>query len=94
MEDCGLEAPRPDRVYLATSLRVAQLWAVCHPAGGGLYRVLPEGVLEADPNPELGAGVSWQCERARIVEAFTLDKATLAQLRAMMLDGAPRESAQ
>jgi hypothetical protein len=63
---------RRDRVYVATQYEAAALFAALFPDGGWVYRVLPQGPLEPDPDctdPEL----SLACSRALVVEAIPLD---------------------
>ncbi len=60
---------RTDRVYLTPSVDVARLFAALCPARGGaaVYKVEPEGELEADPDCDV-PGLSFQCVSARIVK--------------------------
>jgi sugar lactone lactonase YvrE len=63
---------RRDRVYLATDVRIATLWAALYPhgtpkRGGDVYRVHPEGELEPDPDYLGDDGVSFQAPRALII---------------------------
>lgn len=63
---------RRDRVYLTTTLGVAELWACYYPnghptRGGDVYRVEPEGEIEPDPDYLLDDGASVCAPQARIV---------------------------
>lgn len=63
---------RRDRVYLTTERGTAELWACLHPdgdavRGGDVYRVVPEGDVEPDPDWRGEPGVSVCAPRARIV---------------------------
>lgn len=62
---------RRDRVYLVTIRAAAVMYAALHPSGGCLYEVEPEGALEPDPDCT-EPGMSWMCERARIVGVHRL----------------------
>ncbi|MFY0567045.1 hypothetical protein ACN28E_24850 [Archangium lansingense] len=70
---------RRDRVYLTGEMAVAEVFAaMCFPAGW-VYRVVPEGQLEQDPDAP-GTDMSWACPRARIVEVVPLDPATVVAI--------------
>ncbi|MCY1080321.1 hypothetical protein [Archangium lansingense] len=77
----GHEEVRPgyrrDRVYLTGEMAVAEVFAaMCFPSSGWVYRVVPEGQLEVDPDSG-EPGMSWVCARARIVEVIELDLLTV-----------------
>jgi hypothetical protein len=59
---------RRDRVYVTTSYPAAVMFAALHPSGGGIYEVEPMGEMTPDPDCDW-PGMSWECERARIVIA-------------------------
>jgi hypothetical protein len=65
-----------DRVYIASDLHVARLWASLHPAyggktrGGDVYEVVPDGPLEPDPDYLPGDGGSMACASATIVRVI------------------------
>jgi hypothetical protein len=80
---------RRDRVYVATQYEAAALFAALFPDGGWVYRVLPEGPLEPDPDctdPEL----SLACPRALVVEAIPLDPATAVAQMGLAVEAARR----
>lgn len=63
---------RTDRVFLTTELELARMYAGLHPdgdrrRGGDLYRVVPEGPVEPDPDWDGEPGVSVQVASARVV---------------------------
>ncbi|WNG62759.1 hypothetical protein F0U59_23335 [Archangium gephyra] len=62
---------QPNRVYLTSEAEVAERFAAMYPGGGWVYRVVPEGQLELDPDVAT-SGLSWACERARVVEVVPL----------------------
>lgn len=64
---------QPTRVYLTSEREVAEVFAAMYPNGGWVYRVEPEGQLEQDPDVA-ERGMSWVCERARIVAVMPLDE--------------------
>jgi hypothetical protein len=74
---------RKDRVYVTTDVATAILWASQH-SSPMLYEVEPEGAIEADPDHK-GVGVSFQCERAKIVALHTIPEETLQQARSVLL---------
>jgi hypothetical protein len=82
----GYEA---NRVYVVTEYEAAELYAALYPDGGWIYRVLPEGELRPDPDCTQ-PGLSWSCERARIVACVQLDTPTLISvLKAVAAGGEP-----
>ncbi|MGE5543859.1 MAG: hypothetical protein ACM3UW_02710 [Bacillota bacterium] len=56
---------RSDRVYITTDKQAADMYAMVYPHGD-TYKVSPIGELEDDPDC-LEDGLSYQCEKARIV---------------------------
>lgn len=63
---------RRDRVYITTERGTAEMWACIYPnadtaRGGDVYRVVPEGGVEPDPDWRGEPGVSVAAPRARIV---------------------------
>jgi hypothetical protein len=52
-------------VYVTAAREVARAYAALYP-DGALYEVEPVGELVADPDCA-AVGVSWECERARVV---------------------------
>lgn len=63
---------RRDRVYITTERGTAELWASLYPGGtpvrgGDVYRVVPEGDVDPDPDWRGEPGVSVCAPRARIV---------------------------
>lgn len=76
----------PTRVYVTPEYEAAEVFAAMYPDGGWVYRVEPEGVLEAD----LGStepGLSFACERARIVEVRPLKPARVEAILSAILAG-------
>lgn len=59
---------RRDRVYVTTDRNAALLYAAGH-RRGVIYEVEPVGTLEPDPDCNT-PGLSWQCERARVVRVI------------------------
>lgn len=66
----GVHSPsRRDRVYITTVFLEALMFAVMHPHKGYVYRVIPIGPIERDPDyMGSGPGGSFQCEEAIIIE--------------------------
>lgn len=56
-----------EHVYLTTDFSAALAYAVMHPSSGWVYRCEPIGAVEDDPDCAT-AGLSYRCERARILE--------------------------
>lgn len=72
MEDEAATLVRRDRVYVTTDVETARMWAALHPdgnakRGGDLYRVVPDGDVEPDPDYQGGDGASWMAASALIV---------------------------
>ncbi|PTL79185.1 hypothetical protein DAT35_36305 [Vitiosangium sp. GDMCC 1.1324] len=86
----GCVEPRPGylptRVYVTPEHKAAEVFAALFPGGGWVYRVEPEGELEADPG-STEPGLSFACERARIIEATPLDPLTIACILESVLAG-------
>jgi hypothetical protein len=58
---------RRDRVYVTSNPDAAFMWAALSPCGSGaIYEVVPLGGLAADPDCS-EPGLSFECERARVV---------------------------
>lgn len=75
---------RRDRVYATPDHHCAVMYAALHPSGGAVYEVEPVGTLEPDPDCT-EPGLSWACDRARIVMARGLSARTRqAVLRAVL----------
>ena len=70
---------QPTRVYLTSEEEVAEVFAAMYPGGGWVYRVVPGGQLEQDPDVS-ERGMSWACERARVVEVVALDPARVVDI--------------
>lgn len=75
---------RRDRVYVATDIYGAGLYAIVHDAGV-IYEVIPEGDLEPDPDCDL-PGLSFSCLRARIVTVHKLPGKFIKKARKMFLE--------
>lgn len=56
---------RRDRVYVTTDFSAALLYAACHDRGV-VYEVMPDGVLEPDPDCS-EPGLSWECRAAAVI---------------------------
>lgn len=75
---------RRDRVYVTTDPQAAALYAAMHPSKKGVvYQVEPQGELEPDPDCR-EPGLSFQCDRARIVSRTKLKGKLAAKIRKMM----------
>ncbi|WP_245591957.1 hypothetical protein [Cystobacter fuscus] len=77
---------RFDRVYVATERRSAEIHAAMFRGGGWLYRVIPEGPLEADPD-SVDPTLSQACPRARVVEVLPLHPADVVRILESMQNG-------
>lgn len=73
---------RVDRVYVATMLDGALFYAAGWPRGV-IYECEPIGTLEPDPDCSM-AGLSWQCEMARIVRVIRVPERVRARTRAAL----------
>lgn len=76
---------RRDRVYVTTNQAAALMYAAGIP-GGVIYECVPEGAIEPDPDCSL-RGLSWQCERARVVRQIKPTKANIKAARCVLLTG-------
>ncbi|HEX5750042.1 MAG TPA: hypothetical protein VFZ09_27680 [Archangium sp.] len=77
-EDGATSRPgyQPTRVYVASEYVGAEVFAAMYPGGGWVYRVVPEGQFEHDPDV-IALGRSWACERARVVDVVPLSPDTI-----------------
>lgn len=76
---------RRDRVYVATTMAVALIFAAGYPSGKGrIYEVEPLGALERDPDCS-DAQLSFQCSRARVLRVILVSKKTRNRVRRAML---------
>lgn len=84
---CGLygagHVHRTDRVYVTTEQAAALLYAAGWP-NGVIYRVEPLGPLEDDPDCSK-PGVSFQCERARVLQVIKPSRHHIEAARAVLL---------
>ena len=71
---------RTDRVYLVTRPEAAIIYAAGWP-NGMLYEVEPIVFLEADPDCTM-TGLSWQCEKARVLKLVRLSEDIRRMVRA------------
>ena len=73
---------RADRVYVTTSVEAAAMYASLYPrrSGGTVYRVEPIGVIEDDSDCHV-PGLSYACDRARIVERVPISRTFMRQIR-------------
>lgn len=76
---------RRDRVYVTTDRAAALLYAAGH-RRGVLYLVEPLGTLEPDPDCT-ALGLSWQCEKARVLRVVKPRPDDLAVAREALLAG-------
>lgn len=75
---------RRDRVYVTTDINGALMFAAGQ-RRGVVYQVEPIGALEPDPDCTQ-AGLSFQCERARVLRIIKPGPAVLARAREVLLD--------
>jgi rifampin ADP-ribosylating transferase len=73
---------RPDRVYVTTQYSAALLYAAAFNRGV-IYEVEPVGDVEPDPDCTLD-GLSFQCERARIVKVHKVSDKLLNSAREVL----------
>jgi hypothetical protein len=81
---------RDDRVFLATRLEIAELFAAMYPArlGGWVYEVDPVGPLERDPDYQGPSGESVQAPEARIIRVVgPLSREYVAMVLRVMTGG-------
>jgi hypothetical protein len=89
-EEASRAGYQPTRVYLASEYEVAEVFAAMYPNGGWVYRVQPEGQLEQDPDV-VEQGMSWACERARIVAVVQLDDETVVDILTAIWERSERQ---
>ena len=77
---------RRDRVYVTTSQAAALLYAASVKRGV-LYECEPMGGLEPDPDC-LVPGLSWQCEKARVIRRIKPKARDIQMARAALLHDA------
>jgi len=70
---------RRDRVYITTDINAALLFA-CVFKRAAIYEVEPVGNLEIDPDCDAN-GLSFECEKARILRVHKLSERMLRQAR-------------
>ena len=73
---------REDRVFVTTSREAALMFA-CAWRRGVIYEVEPIGALEPDPDCNL-PGLSWQCEKARVLRIIKPKSADVGMARAVL----------
>lgn len=77
----GLDLPaRRDRVYVTTDLHSAMFYAALHPSRGWVYRVEPGGLSAEDPDCTV-TGLSFEFERALILEVFKVPRGVVRDVR-------------
>ena len=76
---------RKDRVYVTTIQAAALLYASGLP-GGVIYECEPLGEIEADPDCTM-PGLSFQCEKARVIRCIKPKARDLELARAVLLGG-------
>ncbi len=76
---------RRDRVYMTTSIEAAALYAAGWPKGV-IYECEPIGALEPDPDCT-EPGLSYQCERARVLRLIKVPNQMIAHIRMDLLGG-------
>ena len=85
---CGLpRVARRDRVYVVTDFGGALLYAAVHPSRGHVYEVEPVGRLTPDPDCDM-PGLSWECDRARIVRVVVPTKKQVRMVLRALAGGA------
>lgn len=79
---------RADRVYVTTSIEAAAMYAALYPrrSGGAVYRVEPIGAIEDDPDCN-EPGLSFACQRARIVERVKIARSAIVEIREELARG-------
>lgn len=79
---------RADRVYVTTAVEAAAMYAALYPrwSGGNIYRVEPIGTLEDDPDCD-EPGLSFACERAKVIERMRISRAALREIREELARG-------
>lgn len=76
---------RKDRVYITTDPNTAIVWATANRASH-FYEVEPEGELADDPDHK-GKGISFECEKAKIVAVHEIPEGTIKKAQAALLKG-------
>ena len=77
---------RRDRVYVATDINAAAMYAACH-KNGVIYECEPHGTIEPDPDctqPDL----SFQCERAKVVKVIKIPRDVMRAAQVQLFGGA------
>ncbi len=82
------EVHRRDRVYVTTSQAAALLYAA-GVKNGVIYECDPLGELEPDPDCSI-PGLSWQCEKARVIRCIKPKARDIEMARAVLLHDAQR----
>lgn len=83
----GNDMCRADRVYVTTAVEAAAIFASFHPSGKGqIYRVRPEGDIKHDPDCS-EPGLSFECERAEVLEVIRITKRQRAYVRQVIAGG-------
>ncbi|MEN6549384.1 MAG: hypothetical protein ABFE07_25340 [Armatimonadia bacterium] len=81
----GAGVHRNDRVYITPSPEAALLYAAGQDRGV-VYQCMPVGDIEPDPDCTM-PGLSWQCEKARIVKVIKPKTKHLLRARKVLLEG-------
>lgn len=81
------EVHRTDRVYVTTRKSAALIYAASV-KNGVIYECEPAGEIEPDPDCSL-PGLSWQCEKAKVLRIIKLQKADIDLARMVLLSGSP-----
>jgi hypothetical protein len=71
---------RRDRVYVTTQMLAAEMFAAFQ-TNGVVYLCEPIGLIEPDPDCSL-PGLSWQCEKARVLRVIRLSESQRQAYRA------------
>ena len=86
LSDYGASAVhRTDRVYITTHQTAALIYAASV-KNGVIYECEPVGKLEPDPDCSL-PGLSWQCEKAKVIRCIKLKKSDIELARMVLLSG-------
>lgn len=81
----GAGVCRRDRVYVTASPDAALMYAAMHPSMKGVvYQVEPVGEVADDPDCN-EPGLSFECERARVVKVYKFSGKTLAAIRKQVM---------
>lgn len=76
---------RRDRVYVATDINAAALYASCH-KNGVIYECVPTGAIEEDPDCSQ-PGLSYQCERAKVLRVIKVPRDVMRATQARLFGG-------